>query len=97
MPPGRVRPGQRRPLGTLRYTVGVQEVCVKSTTIAEDELGRFLQVTRDVMPDHHIRAATDHVQVCMCMIEMPKNERVAHAFGGCVRFICVFFVLVQTF
>jgi GH15 family glucan-1,4-alpha-glucosidase len=31
--------------------VGVQEVRVKSTTIAEDELGRFLQVTRDVFRD----------------------------------------------
>jgi GH15 family glucan-1,4-alpha-glucosidase len=29
----------------------VQEVCVKSTTIAEDELGRFLKVTRDVFRD----------------------------------------------
>jgi len=31
--------------------VGEQEVCVKSTTIAEDELGHFLQVTRDVFRD----------------------------------------------
>src|SRR5437764_4920582 len=48
MPPGCVRPAPRRP---LRYTVGEQEVCVKSTTIAEDELARFLQVTRDVFRD----------------------------------------------